>query len=82
VKYFKSIEHVHQSLIGPHNLGLQGNLLRSMKDTDEDTTKRRKLFIGAVLNDVREFSGSSDEVTTKKYKATKNGDAGWKRKLD
>lgn len=53
-----------------------------MKDTDEDTTKRRKLFLGTVLNDDRESAGSSDEDTTKTYKATKNGGAGWKRKLD
>ncbi|KAI9339242.1 glucosamine-6-phosphate isomerase [Pilaira anomala] len=31
VKYFKSIEHVHQSLIGQENLGLQGELLSSDK---------------------------------------------------
>lgn len=31
VKYFKSIEHVHQSLIGQENLGLQGELLSSEK---------------------------------------------------
>ncbi|OAD69751.1 hypothetical protein PHYBLDRAFT_148941 [Phycomyces blakesleeanus NRRL 1555(-)] len=31
VKYFKSIEHVHQSLIGQENLGLQGQLLPSDK---------------------------------------------------
>ncbi|KAG2185885.1 hypothetical protein INT43_002323 [Umbelopsis isabellina] len=78
VKYFKSIEHVHQSLIGPHNLGLQGNLLRSMKDTDENVTKRRKLFLGTVLNTDEEPPVSSDD----KYVAKKNGNAGWKRKMD
>lgn len=78
VKYFKSIEHVHQSLIGPHNLGLQGNLLRSMKDTDENVTKRRKLFLGTVLNTEEESPVSSDD----RYVAKKNGNAGWKRKMN
>ncbi|KAG2189287.1 hypothetical protein INT44_004429 [Umbelopsis vinacea] len=89
VKYFKSIEHVHQSLIGPHNLGLQGNLLRSMKDSDENTGKRRKLFLGTVLNDDREphaasvSSSSSDEEPPKSAEPKKNGDnGGWKRKLE
>ncbi|KAI8581431.1 hypothetical protein K450DRAFT_233066 [Umbelopsis ramanniana AG] len=89
VKYFKSIEHVHQSLIGPHNLGLQGNLLRSMKDTDENTGKRRKLFLGTVLNDDREpraasvSSSSSNEEPPKSTEPKKNGDTGgWKRKLE
>jgi hypothetical protein len=79
VKYFKSIEHVHQSLIGPHNLGLQGNLLRSMKDTDENLNKRRKLFLGTVLNNDEESPVSSDD---NKYQAKRNGSAGWKRKLN
>lgn len=69
-------------MIGPHNLGLQGNLLRSMKDTDENTSKRRKLFVGTVTNGDRESTGASDEETTKEYEARKNGDAGWKRKLE
>jgi glucosamine-6-phosphate deaminase len=89
VKYFKSIEHVHQSLIGPHNLGLQGNLLRSMKDSDENTGKRRKLFLGTVLNDDREphaasvSSTSSDGELSESSQPKKNGDTGgWKRKLE
>ncbi|KAI8979543.1 glucosamine-6-phosphate isomerase [Mycotypha africana] len=33
VKYFKSIEHVHQSLIGPENLSLQGGVKQLKKVT-------------------------------------------------
>jgi hypothetical protein len=36
VKYFKSIEHVHQALIGKENLGLQGEVL------SEQTKRRRR----------------------------------------
>jgi glucosamine-6-phosphate deaminase len=52
VRYFKSIEHVHQSIIGTHNLGLQGNLLRNMVDSNNPTAKRRRrLMLQSLLND-------------------------------
>ncbi|ORZ26058.1 glucosamine-6-phosphate isomerase [Absidia repens] len=50
VKYFKSIEHVHHSIIGPHNLGLQGNLLRNMVDTNQAAKRRRRLMLQSLLN--------------------------------
>ncbi|KAG0165995.1 Glucosamine-6-phosphate isomerase 1 [Apophysomyces sp. BC1015] len=50
VKYFKSIEHVHHSIIGPHNLGLQGNLLRNMVDTHQAAKRRRRLMLQSLLN--------------------------------
>ncbi|KAI7868269.1 hypothetical protein BDF14DRAFT_1794700 [Spinellus fusiger] len=50
VKYFKSIEHVHQSIIGPHNLGLQGNLLRNMVDIHQAAKRRRRLMLQSLLN--------------------------------
>ncbi|CAM0137104.1 Glucosamine-6-phosphate isomerase (Glucosamine-6-phosphate deaminase) (GNPDA) (GlcN6P deaminase) [Umbelopsis sp. WA50703] len=40
VKYFKSIEHVHQSLIGKENLGLQGEVL-----SEESKRRRRRSHI-------------------------------------
>lgn len=51
VRYFKSIEHVHQSIIGPHNLGLQGNLLRNMVDANQAAKRRRRLMLQSLLND-------------------------------
>ncbi|KAG2203605.1 hypothetical protein INT47_011699 [Mucor saturninus] len=40
VKYFKSIEHVHQSLIGPENLSLQGGVkqLRKLANSSRSQT--------------------------------------------
>ncbi|KAI8143531.1 glucosamine-6-phosphate isomerase [Fennellomyces sp. T-0311] len=45
VKYFKSIEHVHQSLIGKENLGLQGELFmqpESPTGREQSPTKKRR----------------------------------------
>jgi hypothetical protein len=59
-----------------------------MKDSDENASKRRKLFLGTVLNEDREShavgaSSPSDEEPLKAPQATKNGHSGgWKRKLD
>ncbi|KAI8370926.1 glucosamine-6-phosphate isomerase [Blakeslea trispora] len=53
VRYFKSIEHVHQSIIGPHNLGLQGNLLRNMID-NQTAKHRRRLMLQSLLNDTED----------------------------
>ncbi|KAI9304211.1 glucosamine-6-phosphate isomerase [Cunninghamella echinulata] len=71
VKYFKSIEHVHHSIIGPHNLGLQGNLLRNMVDTNQAAKRRRRLMLESLLNKDDEdnessLSSSDDESNTKK----------------
>ncbi|RCH79909.1 Glucosamine-6-phosphate isomerase 1 [Rhizopus stolonifer] len=55
VKYFKSIEHVHQALIGHENLGLQGELL-STKRVRSDKLQRemmvRKLMDQELNKDV------------------------------
>ncbi|CAO3600642.1 unnamed protein product [Absidia cylindrospora] len=59
VKYFKSIEHVHHSIIGPHNLGLQGNLLRNMVDTNQAAKRRRRLMLQSLLNDEDGDEGST-----------------------
>ncbi|KAI8972022.1 glucosamine-6-phosphate isomerase 1 [Mycotypha africana] len=40
VRYFKSIEHVHSSLIGKENLGLQGELLSPEASTAMTTHKK------------------------------------------
>lgn len=40
VKYFKSIEHVHQALIGKENLGLQGEVL-----SEQSKRRRRRSHI-------------------------------------
>ncbi|KAI9255565.1 glucosamine-6-phosphate isomerase [Sporodiniella umbellata] len=40
VKYFKSIEHVHQSLIGPENLSLQGGV-KQIKKLDYNNSHSR-----------------------------------------
>lgn len=69
VRYFKSIEHVHQSIIGPHNLGLQGNLLRNMVDLNQAAKRRRRLMLQSLLNDQDEENHShfsSDEDAQKK----------------
>ncbi|CAO3611124.1 unnamed protein product [Mucor hiemalis] len=39
VKYFKSIEHVHQSLIGPENLSLQGGVKQLRKLTSSSRSQ-------------------------------------------
>ncbi|SAM04135.1 hypothetical protein [Absidia glauca] len=77
VKYFKSIEHVHHSIIGPHNLGLQGNLLRNMMDSNQAAKRRRRLMLQSLLNSEDEDQGcalSSDSDSgdrhTKKRKRT------------
>ncbi|CAO3594886.1 unnamed protein product [Absidia cylindrospora] len=49
VKYFKSIEHVHQSLIGTENLSLQGQVL-SAKGSTSRITKRRESDINSLTS--------------------------------
>ncbi|EIE80468.1 glucosamine-6-phosphate isomerase 1 [Rhizopus delemar RA 99-880] len=49
VKYFKSIEHVHQSLIGQENLGLQGELL-SPKKVQRSVRLSRDVMVRKLLN--------------------------------
>ena len=48
MKYFKSIEHVHQSLIGQENLGLQGELLSSTMRSS--TTAGREMLVRQLLS--------------------------------
>jgi glucosamine-6-phosphate deaminase len=50
VKYFKSIEHVHQSLIGQENLGLQGELL-STKRVQRSDKFQRELMVRKLMSD-------------------------------
>ncbi|KAL7321381.1 Glucosamine-6-phosphate isomerase, variant 2 [Mucor circinelloides] len=50
VKYFKSIEHVHQSLIGQENLGLQGELL-STKRVQRSDKLQREMMVRKLMND-------------------------------
>lgn len=50
VKYFKSIEHVHQSLIGQENLGLQGELL-STKRVQRSDTLQREMMVRKLMNE-------------------------------
>ena len=49
MKYFKSIEHVHQSLIGQENLGLQGELL-SPKKVQRSVRLSRDVMVRKLLN--------------------------------
>lgn len=81
VRYFKSIEHVHHSIIGPHNLGLQGNLLRNMTDieTSQAAKRRRRLMLQSLLNDddqearkddLSSSSSEDDERHAKRSKTT------------
>lgn len=51
MKYFKSIEHVHQSLIGKENLGLQGELLSPEASIAKTTHARgHNLLVQQLLN--------------------------------
>lgn len=50
VKYFKSIEHVHQSLIGQENLGLQGELL-SNKRVQRSVKLSRDMMVRRIMNE-------------------------------
>lgn len=59
VKYFKSIEHVHQSLIGQENLGLQGELL-SNKRLQRSDMFQRELMVRKLMNDQLEHEENSD----------------------
>ncbi|KAI8978947.1 glucosamine-6-phosphate isomerase [Pilobolus umbonatus] len=68
VRYFKSIEHVHQSIIGSHNLGLQGNLLRNMVDSNQAAKRRRRLMLQSLLNNEEEYVSSEEEDTQQKKK--------------
>ncbi|CDS08473.1 Putative Glucosamine-6-phosphate isomerase [Lichtheimia ramosa] len=83
VKYFKSIEHVHHSIIGPHNLGLQGNLLRNMVDTNQAAKRRRRLMLQNLLNNDDHDGGrreSSPEDEAAVAAAAAVAEAGQKRK--
>ncbi|CEP13813.1 hypothetical protein [Parasitella parasitica] len=50
VKYFKSIEHVHQSLIGQENLGLQGELL-STKTVQRSDKLHKEMMVRKLMNE-------------------------------
>ncbi|KAI7888148.1 glucosamine-6-phosphate isomerase 1 [Mucor mucedo] len=58
VKYFKSIEHVHQSLIGQENLGLQGELLSSDK-VKRSVKLSRDMMVRRLMN--TEISDDDDD---------------------
>lgn len=58
VKYFKSIEHVHQSLIGQENLGLQGELL-STKRVQRSDKLQREMMVRKLMNE--ELNNHFDE---------------------
>ncbi|KAI9269128.1 hypothetical protein BDA99DRAFT_535204 [Phascolomyces articulosus] len=58
VKYFKSIEHVHQALIGQENLGLQGELLSSTMRTS--TTAGREMLVRQLLSGDESESKADD----------------------
>ncbi|GAA5817276.1 Glucosamine-6-phosphate isomerase 2 [Mucor flavus] len=60
VKYFKSIEHVHQSLIGQENLGLQGELLSSEK-VKRSVKLSRDMMVRKLMN--AELSEEEDDDT-------------------
>lgn len=51
VKYFKSIEHVHQSLIGKENLGLQGELLSNAGQHSTGAVVRGREQVKQLLSD-------------------------------
>ncbi|KAI9276665.1 glucosamine-6-phosphate isomerase 1 [Phascolomyces articulosus] len=80
VKYFKSIEHVHHSIIGKHNLGLQGNLLRNMVDTNQAAKRRRRLMLQSLLNDEDEKLEDEEEDEAQKAATAAVEEAGKKRK--
>lgn len=58
MKYFKSIEHVHQSLIGQENLGLQGELLSSDK-VKRSVKLSRDMMVRRLMN--TEISEDDDD---------------------
>ncbi|ORZ22369.1 glucosamine-6-phosphate isomerase [Absidia repens] len=60
VKYFKSIEHVHQSLIGTENLSLQGQVL-SAKGSTSRITKRRESDINSLTSSYSNNSNDNDK---------------------
>lgn len=61
VKYFKSIEHVHQSLIGQENLGLQGELL-STKRVQRSDKLQREMMVRKLMNDELSNSHYDDDL--------------------
>lgn len=64
VKYFKSIEHVHQSLIGKENLGLQGELLSPEASTAKTAyTRGHEMLVRQLLN-TTDDQGSRDDYLT------------------
>ncbi|KAI9279761.1 glucosamine-6-phosphate isomerase [Sporodiniella umbellata] len=75
VKYFKSIEHVHQSLIGQENLGLQGELL-SPKKVQRPLRISREAMVRKLLKEEDLSEEDEDELELPKQLYTK------KRRLD
>lgn len=67
VKYFKSIEHVHQSLIGQENLGLQGELLSSDK-VKRSVKLSRDMMVRRLMN--AEISEGDDDDSFKDLRYT------------
>ncbi|KAI8981011.1 glucosamine-6-phosphate isomerase [Pilobolus umbonatus] len=77
VKYFKSIEHVHQSLIGQENLGLQGELLSSKRMQQPEILKRDLLVRGLMSKNVSDTDEEEEEddsviMSPKKRRLTLN----------
>ncbi|KAI8337298.1 glucosamine-6-phosphate isomerase [Chlamydoabsidia padenii] len=66
VKYFKSIEHVHQSMIGPENLSLQGQVLSTSgimkrRHTQEELDKG-SLIAEAAVDSTKDCDQDQDTV--------------------
>jgi hypothetical protein len=67
VKYFKSIEHVHQSLIGQENLGLQGELLSSDK-VKRSLKLSRDMMVRRLMNtEISEDDDDDDNFKDLRY---------------
>lgn len=75
MKYFKSIEHVHQSLIGQENLGLQGELL-SPKKVQRPVRLSKDVMVKKLLNGELSEEEEDDELELPKQLYSK------KRRLD
>ncbi|KAI8969972.1 glucosamine-6-phosphate isomerase [Mycotypha africana] len=63
VKYFKSIEHVHELLIGKENLGLQGELLSTKKIQRSDKLQRGMLARKLMKNEELLCDSSSNKTS-------------------
>ncbi|KAF7721010.1 Glucosamine-6-phosphate isomerase 1 [Apophysomyces ossiformis] len=65
VKYFKSIEHVHQSLIGKENLGLQGELLSSRSKRLSVSSRGHDILLKRLLQeDDEKRKGNNETIKT------------------